>query len=146
MYFAVDVRRAEYLKQSLAGRSTRTHSTITYVIKYTHNADLMPMWLDHQDTSCNFTTRCKQSEYATNIEINVHSNILLVSNRPCNLACIRTFLGPYGPSNIALTHQGNKLAHFNGSQCSNTRETCTVYSVWSTGQSIDNTNKSKITC
>ena len=28
---------------------------------------------------------------------------------------------------IALTHEGNKLGHFNGSQCSNTRETCTVY-------------------
>ena len=27
----------------------------------------------------------------------------------------------------SLTHEGNKLAHFNGSQCSNTRETCTVY-------------------
>ena len=27
---------------------------------------------------------------------------------------------------IALTHEGNKLAHFNGSQCSNTRETCSL--------------------
>ena len=53
-----------------------------------------------------------------------------------SLARIQTFLGPlwshmvpYGPTYIALTHEGNKLVHFNGSQCTNTHETCTVY--WS---------------
>ncbi len=47
-----------------------------------------------------------------------------------NLARIQTFLDHFGPMYIALTHQGNKLSHFNGTQCLNTRETiaawCTV--------------------
>ena len=39
-----------------------------------------------------------------------------------SIAGIRTFWGPlwsHGPTYIALTHEGNKLAHFNRSQCSN---------------------------
>ena len=55
------------------------------------------------------------------------SEWVLVIDR-ASLAHIQTFLGPpYGPTYIALTHEGNKLAHFNGSQCLNTRKTCTVY-------------------
>ena len=52
-------------------------------------------------------------------------------NRPCKSCAYSNSFGttlvPYGPTYIDLTHEGNKLAHFNGSQCLNTRETCTVY-------------------
>ena len=56
------------------------------------------------------------------------------SNRLCKSRAYSNIFGttlvPNGPTYmymyIALTHEGNKLAHFNGSQCSNTRENCTV--------------------
>ena len=80
------------------------------------------------------THHCTTSKMVLYIFRNSKSEFVLGGHTVyrASLARIRTFFGttlvPYGPMYIALTHEGNKLAHFNGSQCSNTCKTCTVFS------------------